>query len=93
MIDLRNAFIEKKSLENENPIKADIVERIREFNKQQKLKGIKILTPKQLLQRFPIALSYVEAGDTFWTITKWNQINRVFSLSRKKKLLKKYMKI
>ena len=93
LIHLRNAFIEKKILENENPIKADIVERIREFNKQQKLKGIKILTPKQLLQRFPIALSHVEAGDTFWTITKWNQINHAFSLSRKKKLLKKYMKI
>ena len=65
LIDLRNAFIEKKILENENPIKVDIVERIPEFNKQQKLKEIKTLTPKKLLQRFPIALSHVEAGDTF----------------------------
>ena len=34
----------------------DILEKILEFNKQQKGKGLKILTPKQILQRLPIAL-------------------------------------
>ena len=28
-------------------------------------KGVKILTPKQMLQRLPIALAQVKAGNTF----------------------------
>ena len=28
-------------------------------------KGVKILTPKQMLQRLPIALAEVKAGNTF----------------------------
>ena len=35
----------------------DILEKILEFNKQQKGKGLKILTPKQILQRLPLALA------------------------------------
>ena len=34
------------------------------FNKQQNDNGIKILTPKQLFQRLPIALTQVKAGNT-----------------------------
>ena len=39
--------------------------------------GIKILTPKQMLQILPIALVQVKAGN------KWNQINCLFSVSIK----------
>ena len=38
----------------------NIVEKIVNFNKQQKGKGLKILTPKQILQRVPIALRQVK---------------------------------
>ena len=47
--------------ENENPKKVvDIAEKILDINKQQKYKEIKILTPKQKLQRLPIALAQVK---------------------------------
>ena len=32
--------------------------------KEKKGKGIKILTPKQMLQRLPLALAQVKAGNT-----------------------------
>ena len=48
LIDLRNTIIRKEIPEDENPNKiADIVEKILDFNKQQKDKGIKILTPRK----------------------------------------------
>ena len=60
LIDLRNDFKRKEITENENPKKVvDIVEKIIDFNKQQKGKRIKILAPKQVLQRLPIALAQV----------------------------------
>ena len=62
MIDLRNALIIGGIPENENPIKlADIVEKVHDFEKQQKGKGIrsqlKILSSKQMIQRLSIALA------------------------------------
>ena len=36
---------------------------INEINNQQKGKGLKILTPKKILQRLPIALTQVKAGN------------------------------
>ena len=68
MIDLKNSTIKIEFSENENLNKiVDVVEKILDFNKQQKSKGrpsdlarvakvsdrphIKILTPKQMLQR------------------------------------------
>ena len=42
----------------------NIVEEILNFNEQQKGKGLKILTTKQTLQRLPIALAQVKAGNT-----------------------------
>ena len=42
----------------------DIVEKILNLEKQQKGKGIKILTPKQMLQRLPITLAQVKPGNT-----------------------------
>ena len=67
MIDLRNAIIEIETPENENPNKiVDIVEKILEFNnKHQKVKEIKILTPKQMFRRLPIVLAQVTTRNTF----------------------------
>ena len=65
LIDLRNAIIRKEIPENKNPNKiVDIVEKSLDFNKQQKCRGIKILTPKKMLQKLPVALAQVEAGNT-----------------------------
>ena len=42
----------------------EIDEMILKFNKQkQQGKGLKILTPNQMLSRLPIALAQLEAGD------------------------------
>ena len=66
MIKLKNALKKKKILKNENPdIFINTVEKILEPNNQQKGKGLKILTPKQMLQRLPIALAQVKAANTF----------------------------
>ena len=49
LIDLRNKIIRNEIPEKENPNKVvDIVEKIFDFNKQQKDKGIKILTTNQM---------------------------------------------
>ena len=47
--------------ENKNLKKVlNIVKKILDFNKQQKGKGIKILSPKQMAQRLPVALVQVK---------------------------------
>ena len=58
-------FIARKEIYksgNQNKI-INIVEKILEFNKQQKGIGIKILTPKQMFQILPVALAEVKAVD------------------------------
>ena len=53
-------------IENEDPESiVEIVEKILKFNKQnqQKGQGIKILTPNQMLNRLPIALAQLQAGN------------------------------
>ena len=56
--ELKNSIIKIKNPKNENPNKViDIVEKTLKFNNQQKCTGITILTPKQMLQRLPIALA------------------------------------
>ena len=48
----------------ENPKKeVDIVKKILDFNKQQKGKGLKILTPKQMLQGLPTAFPQGKIGN------------------------------
>ena len=57
MIDFWNDIFEKEIPEDEDPNKMNtIVEKILNFRKQQKLRALKILTPKKMLQRLPIAL-------------------------------------
>ena len=64
MINLRNATIKNEISKNKNPNKKiGIVEKIRDFNNQQKGEGLKTLIPRQTLQRLPIALAQVKAGN------------------------------
>ena len=64
MIDLRNDGNKKKVTENKNLDNViDIVEKILDFNKQQEVKGLKMLTPRQMLQVLPISLAQVKAGN------------------------------
>ena len=55
----------KKEIKIKNSDKiVEIVEMILKFNKQnQQGKGLKILTPNQMLSRLPIALAQLEAGN------------------------------
>ena len=56
----------KEEIENEKPDEiVRVVEMILDFNKQnqQKGQGIKILTPNQMLNRLPIALAQLQAGN------------------------------
>ena len=56
-------------------------------------KKLKILTPKQMLPRLPIAIAQVKAGNTSGILL--NEIRKIiYSLYReKKKLLKKHITI
>ena len=55
----------KEEIENEKPDEiVNIVEKILKFNEQnQQEEGIKILTPNQMLNRLPIALAQLKAGN------------------------------
>ena len=89
LINLRNSINSKETPENENPKKiGNIVEKILE---QQKCKGIKILTPKQMLQRLPIAFAQVIAGNTSKNLL--NEIRQIiYSLYQEKEVTKKVYK-
>ena len=88
MIDLRSSINSKEIPENENPKKVvNIVEKVLDFNKQQKGKGIKILTSTQSLRRLPMAPAQVEAGNISENLL--NEIRQIiYSLYREKQLLK-----
>ena len=90
LIDLRNFNNSKEIPKDENPKKiVNIVEKMINFNKLQKIKGhnsdiakrIKILTSKQMLQRLSIALVQVKTGNTSENLL--NEIRQiVYSLYR-----------
>ena len=88
LIYLRNDFNRREVPENKNPkIVVENLQKILYFNKQQKGKGIKILTPNQILQRLPIALSQVKAGNASGNLL--NEIRQIiYSLYREKELTK-----
>ena len=51
--------------------------------------GLKILSPKQLLQRLPIALAQIKAGNNSESLL--NEIRQIFySLHQSKQITKKY---
>ena len=45
--------------------RVDIVEKLLDFSKQQKGRGIKLLTSRQMFQRLPIEFAQLKAGNTF----------------------------
>ena len=55
----------KAEIDTEKPDKTvEIVEKVLKFNEQnQQGQGIKILTPNQMLNRLPIALAQLQAGN------------------------------
>ena len=56
----------KEEIENEKPYNIEkVVKQILNFNKieQQEGQGIKILTPNQMVNRLPIALAQLKAGN------------------------------
>ena len=65
--DLKNRIekMSKDEIKNEKPYEiVDIVKKILEFNEQkQQGKGLKILTPNQMLSRLPINLAQLKAGN------------------------------
>ena len=89
LTDLRNAVNRKKIPKNEKTGEViDIVEEIRLFNKQQDGSGFKISAPKQMLQRLPITLAQVKAGNTSANLL--NEIRRIIcSLYRAEEITKK----
>ena len=65
-----------------------LLKKFLDFNTQQKGKGLKILTPKQILQRLPISLAQVKAGNTSENLL--NEIRQIMhSLYQAKKITKK----
>ena len=76
--------------ENENIV--DVVERILYFNQlNQAGKGLKILTPRQMLTRLPISLAQLKAGNNSEKLK--NEIRQLlYSLYRSKKLTKQLYK-
>ena len=69
----------------------DIVEKILEFNEQQEGKGLKILTPSQMLSRLPISLAQLKAGNNSEKLK--NEIRQIlYSLYRSQKLTKEIYK-
>ena len=76
--------------ENEKII--DIVERILEFNQlNESGKGLKILTPNQMLSRLPISLAQLNAGNNSEKLKK--EIRQLlYYLYRSKKLSKNIYK-
>ena len=93
--DLKNETknMDEKEKETEKPNQIiDVVEEILEFNKQkQEGKGLKILTPDQMLSRLPITLAQLKAGNNSEKLK--NEIRQLlYSLYRSKKLTKQLYK-
>ena len=76
--------------ENKNPDKMlEIVKEILNFNKQQQQsgKGLKVLTPNQMLSRLPITLAQLKAGNNSEKLK--NEIRQLlYSLYRSKNMTK-----
>ena len=98
MIKLRNSINSNETPENKNPKKVVlIIEKIADLNKQQKGKGrlsdlpthIKVLAPKQMLQRLPKGLVKECTSKSNSTENLLNEIRQViYSLYRAKEITK-----
>ena len=84
LIDLRNGINRKEIPENENQKKVvEIVEKILDFNKQQKRKALKLLSRKQMFQGLPIAIAQVKRVTHLKTYSI-NETNQRFFAPRKR---------
>ena len=85
---IKNVSENRKFMIEENEKIIDIVERILYFNGlDQSGKGLKILTPNQMLSRLPISLAQLKAGNNSEKLK--NEIRKIlYSLYRSKKLTK-----
>ena len=67
LVDIKNEMkkMSKDEMKIEKPFKiVDVVEKILKFNEEnQEEKGLKILTPNQMLSRLPISLAQLNAGN------------------------------
>ena len=81
----------EKEIEDPESI-VNIVEKILKFNKQnQQGEGIKILTPNQMLNRLPIALAQLQAGNNSNKLK--NEIRQLlYSLYRSKNMTEQIYK-
>ena len=80
---------QEKETKNPNEI-VNIVEKILEFNRQQSGQGLKILTPDQMLNRLPISLAQLNAGNNSEKLK--NEIRQLlYSLIQIKKTYKKHL--
>ena len=85
---VKNVPKDEVSRVEENEKIIDIVEKILELNsKKESGKGLKILTPNQMLSRLPITLAQLKAGNNSEKLK--NEIRQLlYSLYRSKKLTK-----
>ena len=90
--EIENMGEEEKEIEKPNEI-IDIVEKITEFNNQnQQGKGLKILTPDQMLSRLPITLVQLNAGNNSQKFK--NEIRQIlYSLYSSKNLQNNSIKV
>ena len=86
-------FEDGKEIEKPDKI-LKIVEEILDFNNKQNQigKGLKMLTPSQMLSRLPISLAQLKAGNNSEKLK--NEISELlYSLYRSKKLTKEIYKV
>ena len=85
--EIENMSEEEKESKKPDKI-VEIVEGILKFNKQtQEGKGLKILTPSQMLSRLPISLAQLQAGNNSEELK--NEIRQLlYSLYRSKNMTK-----
>ena len=88
--------IEKMSADEKEIEKPDkmlkIVEKIRDFNRQQQGYGLKTLTPDQMLSRLPISLAHLNAENNSEKLK--NELRQLlYSLYRSKELTKIFIKV
>ena len=90
--EIENMCENEKKKKNEKPNEmVDIVQNILEFNRQQEGRGLKILTPSQMLSRLPISLAQLKAGNNSEKLK--NEIRQILhSLYKSKKLTKNIYK-
>ena len=91
LIELKNSAIRKDIPENENQNKIiNIVEKLIDFNEYKKGRSFKIWTPRQIVQRLPVAFVQVKASNTFENLL--NKIHQIICFCiEQNKLLKMYI--